>query len=93
MDMLYQKIPRERLFPLLAIGGKTGTLKSYFRNDVPYIYGKTGTLRNNHNLSGYIVTKKGRVLIFSFMSNNFAVPVKDVRANMESILKDIYSHY
>lgn len=92
-DKLYRKIPRERLFPLLAVGGKAGTIRNYYKNEPPYIYGKTGTLRNNHILSGYIITKKGQTLIFSFMSNNFAVPTKDVRTHMESILKDIYTHY
>jgi D-alanyl-D-alanine carboxypeptidase/D-alanyl-D-alanine-endopeptidase (penicillin-binding protein 4) len=88
-----QLIPRERLFKLLAIGGKSGTLKNYFKNDSPYIYGKTGTLRNNYSLSGYLITKKGRTLIFSFMNNNYVTPVNEVRLEMEKILKNIYNHY
>jgi D-alanyl-D-alanine carboxypeptidase/D-alanyl-D-alanine-endopeptidase (penicillin-binding protein 4) len=88
-----QLIPRERLFKLLTVGGESGTLKNYFKNDSPYIYGKTGTLRNNYSLSGYLITKKGRTLIFSFMNNNYVAPVNEVRTEMERILKNIYNHY
>jgi serine-type D-Ala-D-Ala carboxypeptidase/endopeptidase (penicillin-binding protein 4) len=92
-EKIYTSVERERLFPLLAIGGKTGTIKTIYRNDPPYIYGKTGTLRNNHALSGFLVTKKGETLLFSFMSNNFTVPASDVRAEMEKILKQLYTSY
>jgi D-alanyl-D-alanine carboxypeptidase/D-alanyl-D-alanine-endopeptidase (penicillin-binding protein 4) len=92
-EKIYEKVPRERLFPLLAIGGKTGTVKNYYKNEPPYIYGKTGTVSNVHSLSGYLVTKKGRTLIFCFMSNNYVVPTRELRVEMEKILKDIYLHY
>lgn len=92
-EKIYERVPRERLFPLLAIGGKTGTVKRWYKNEPPYLYGKTGTLSNNHCLSGYLVTKKGRTLIFSFMSNNHPAPASAVRQEMELILKDLYHHY
>ena len=65
----------------------------YYKNDPPYIYGKTGTLSNNHSLSGYLITKKGRTFIFSFMCNNYPGSVSTARVWMEKILKDIYLHY
>lgn len=91
---LYVLVPRERLFPLLAIGGKTGTIRKYYKGDeAPYVFGKTGSLSNNHNISGYLVTKSGKTLIFSFMNNNFVAPSSKVRINMEEILKMIYERY
>jgi D-alanyl-D-alanine carboxypeptidase/D-alanyl-D-alanine-endopeptidase (penicillin-binding protein 4) len=92
-EKIYYRVPRERLFPLLAIGGKTGTVKRSYKNEPPYLYGKTGTLSNNHCLSGYLITKKGRTLIFSFMSNNHPAPSSAVRQEMEVILKQLYLHY
>jgi D-alanyl-D-alanine carboxypeptidase/D-alanyl-D-alanine-endopeptidase (penicillin-binding protein 4) len=87
------KVPQERLFRLLATGGKSGTLKNWYKADSPYIFAKTGTLANNHNLSGFVVTRKGRVLIFSFMNNNFIAPVREVRESMQKILITIRDNY
>jgi serine-type D-Ala-D-Ala carboxypeptidase/endopeptidase (penicillin-binding protein 4) len=90
---IYQIVPKERLLPLLATGGKSGTIKNWYKAETPYIFGKTGSLSNNHCLSGFIVTKKGKTLIFSLMNNNFTSPVNDIRKNMEKILKLIYEKY
>ncbi|MEZ4973101.1 MAG: D-alanyl-D-alanine carboxypeptidase [Cyclobacteriaceae bacterium] len=90
---IYEKMPRERLFPLLATGGVTGTIKNAYKGDTPYIYGKTGTLSNNHCLSGYILTKKNRLLIFSYMNNNYTVPTRKIRSQMEAVLKEVHEKY
>ncbi len=87
------KVPQERLFKLLATGGKSGTLKNWYTAESPYIFAKTGTLANNHNLSGFIITRKGRVLIFSFMNNNFIASVKEVRGSMQKVLMTIRDNY
>jgi serine-type D-Ala-D-Ala carboxypeptidase/endopeptidase (penicillin-binding protein 4) len=92
-EKIFLLVPRERLFPLLATGGGNGTLKNWFKSDQQYIFGKTGSLSNNHSLSGFLVTRKGKVLIFSFMNNNFAAPINQVRKNMQEILYNIYQNY
>lgn len=90
---IYATRPREKLFPLLATGGKNGTVKNWFKADVPYIFGKTGTLSNNHSLSGYLVTKSGKTLIFAFMNNNYVATTSEIRRNMQEIIYNIYSKY
>jgi serine-type D-Ala-D-Ala carboxypeptidase/endopeptidase (penicillin-binding protein 4) len=90
---IYKKVPRERLFYMLATGGQPGTLKNWFKAQTPYLFGKTGTVSNNHCLSGYLVTKSGKTLIFAFMNANYARPVSEVRNNMQRILNLYYENY
>jgi len=92
-EKIYTLAPRERLFTLLAIGGQKGTIRNYYKEEKPYIFGKTGSLSNNHALSGYLVTKRGRLLIFSFMNTHFTTSTSEVRNNMQSILHNIYEAY
>jgi len=92
-DRMYRDIPRERLFSLLATGGLNGTISKWYKAKVPYIYGKTGTLRNNHTLSGYLITSRGKVLIFSFMNSNYPVESSDIKKEMERILIYVRDKY
>lgn len=92
-EKISETVPRDRLFPLLATGGVNGTIRNWYRAEKPYIFGKTGSLSNNHCLSGFLVTKKGKVLIFSFMNSNFTESGSAIRRNMQEILEKIYEHY
>ena len=92
-EKIYNEAGQERLFKLLAVGGKSGTLKNHYKNDEPYVYGKTGTLSNNHSLSGFLITKKGRVFIFAYMNNNTPVSSSEIKPAMERLLKEVYTKY
>ena len=99
MVMLLQKIYREvnnqeRLFSMLPAGGHSGTLlNAYPATDKPFVYGKTGTLSNIHNQSGYVLTKKGKVYIYSFLNNNFVQTTATVRKEMEKIVTQIHERF
>ena len=93
LHKIYQEVDEERLFKLLPAGGKSGTIKDYYQADPPYIFAKTGTLRNNHALSGYLITKRGKRLIFSFMHNHYPGSSIPVKREMEKILWQIHSKY
>ncbi|MEE1946466.1 D-alanyl-D-alanine carboxypeptidase [Pedobacter sp. KR3-3] len=95
LELIYTEVNnKEKLFGLLPAGGKTGTLKNaYPKTDNPFVFGKTGSLSNNHNQSGYVVTKKGRVLIFSFMNNNFVQPTSEVRNEMVRLMTYIHENF
>ncbi len=89
---IFKAYPTEKILPLLASGGGPGTLKNWYVANPPFIYGKTGTLRNNHIVSGVIFTKKGRMLLFSFMNNNYPTSATPVKRKMEEILRQIYEN-
>ena len=92
LGKIHEIIPEERLFKLLPAAGKSGTLRSLVTTDKPYIFAKSGSLSNNYCLSGFIVTKKGKVLIFSMMNNNFLKSTSEIRKEVGSILTEIYEH-
>ena len=86
-------IPKEKLFEFLPNGGESGTLKNYFKKDKPYIFAKRGTLSNNHNISGYLKTKSGKILIFSYMNNHYMGSSTDRKIEMEKVFKSLYENY
>lgn len=93
-EKIYDEVKNEeRLFGLLPQGGKTGTLRNYFKADQPFLFAKTGSLSNTHNLSGYLKTKSGKTLIFSFMNNSYTRPTTEIRKEMERILTSIHHKY
>ena len=84
----------EQLFAMLPAGGKTGTLKNaYPKTDTPFVFGKTGTVSNVHNQSGYILTRKGKVYSYSFMNNNFVLPTSAIRNEMARIVTFIHENF
>ena len=90
---LLEDCGRERLLQLVSAGGESGTIKDWYIADQPYIYGKTGTLRHNHNLSGILITKSGRLLLFSYMNNHYQSSSSVIKEEMETVLFKIYEKY
>jgi D-alanyl-D-alanine carboxypeptidase/D-alanyl-D-alanine-endopeptidase (penicillin-binding protein 4) len=84
---------QERLMQIIAVGGVAGTIENYYQAEPPYIYGKTGTLSNNHNLSGMLLTKSGKTLLFSFMNNNYPGSSSGIKKEMEQILMEVHEKY
>jgi D-alanyl-D-alanine carboxypeptidase/D-alanyl-D-alanine-endopeptidase (penicillin-binding protein 4) len=93
LQKIHAKVPQERLFKILPSGGKSGTLSNLFKGSEPFIFAKTGSLSNNYSLSGYLITKKGKTLVFSFMNNNFARPSSEVRKEVERILTGLHDKF
>ena len=59
---IYAKVPRQRLFGLLPVAGQSGTLRSLNTGDTPFIRAKSGSMTGVYNLSGYLLTKRGKTL-------------------------------
>jgi D-alanyl-D-alanine carboxypeptidase/D-alanyl-D-alanine-endopeptidase (penicillin-binding protein 4) len=83
------------LHSLLPAGGVSGTIRSAYKTDngAPFVWAKTGSLSNNHNQSGYLVTRKGKRLAFCFMNNNFIQPSREVRDEMVRIITYIHDTF
>ena len=95
LELIYKEVNnQERLFSMMPSGGKSGTLRNaYPKTDTPFVFAKTGTLGGVHNQSGYVVTKKGKLLLFSFMNNNYVQPTADVRKEMVRVMTYIHDNF
>ncbi len=82
---LWKSYDHQRILGLLAAGGVSGTLAHRYKSPEgkPYVFAKTGTLRGVHSLSGYLQTRRGRWLAFSFMHNNYLGSSARYRDEME----------
>ena len=80
----------------IGTGGESGTIRNYYKSDAgmpPYVYAKTGTLSMSNALSGYLFTKSGKILMFSFLLNNYTLPSNDLKKEMEKVLYTLHSRY
>jgi D-alanyl-D-alanine carboxypeptidase/D-alanyl-D-alanine-endopeptidase (penicillin-binding protein 4) len=94
LSKMYTDIPEKQLFDYFPAGGVGGTLEDWYGGDPdPYIYAKSGSLGNVYCLSGYLRTKSGKTLIFSFMNNHFKQPTSEVKQQMERIFEAIRDTY
>jgi len=90
LDKMKNEFGLPRLKGILPTGG-TGTLANYYKKDSGYIYAKTGSLSGVVALSGYLITKKDRLLLFSILVNNNNDPA--VRRKMEKLVEMIREKY
>jgi len=93
LQKIYNEFPQELISDIFPKGGLSGTLKNNFKGETIFVVAKTGSMSNVYNLSGYLITKEGEWLIFSFMNNNFEVPMALVKREMEKILRNIHEKY
>lgn len=88
LTKMKEEFGMERMKLILPTGGE-GTLSSYYKKETGFIYAKTGTLSNNCALSGYLITKKGKLLIFSILNNNYITGATPVRRAVEQFLQAV----
>ncbi len=92
LNKLQTEFGFERIRNIFATGGQ-GTIQNYYKNAGGYIYGKTGTLSGVVSFSGYMITRKGKFLIFSTLVNNHNGSSVNVRKSVEKFLLQIREKY
>ncbi|MFT6936180.1 MAG: D-alanyl-D-alanine carboxypeptidase/D-alanyl-D-alanine-endopeptidase (penicillin-binding protein 4), partial [Saprospiraceae bacterium] len=93
LENLYQDIDTTTLFDIFPTGGETGTIKKWYAGNPSYVFAKTGTLSNNHCLSGYVRTNSGKVLIFTFMNNHYVGSSSTYKKEMQRVLEWIRDNH
>ncbi|NYJ27271.1 D-alanyl-D-alanine carboxypeptidase/D-alanyl-D-alanine-endopeptidase [Allomuricauda sp. ARW1Y1] len=94
LQKMHNQLPEERLFAIFPMWGPDHTVEKWEDPTTePFLFAKSGSVGNNYNLSGYIKTKSGKLLIFSFMNNHFRVPSQVIREQMYTTLKHLYFNY
>ncbi|WP_461126612.1 D-alanyl-D-alanine carboxypeptidase [Spirosoma aerophilum] len=93
LGRIYAKVPQQRLFALLPAAGQSGTLKSLDMNGKPYVFAKSGSMTGVYNLSGYVLTKRNKLMYFSIMHNNFTQSVSEMRRRTAELLKEIHERF
>ena len=94
LQRMYQEISHKELFALFPSWDRGGTIEVWNKpEESRYLFAKSGAMGNTYNLSGYLKTKSGRMLIFSCMNNHFRIPSARVREEIELILMSLRDKY
>ncbi|WP_057935737.1 D-alanyl-D-alanine carboxypeptidase [Algoriphagus resistens] len=90
------EVPLEKIKAYFPAGGESGTIKNWYPADSgqpPYIYAKTGTLSMANALSGFLITKSGKILHFSCLMNNYPIPGNELKTELNKVLYFIHDTY
>ena len=82
----------ERIKGILPTGG-TGTISGYYLADSGSIFVKTGTLNGVVALSGFLYTKKNKLLIFSVLVNHHYSSSTSIRKGVEQFVQSLRNNY
>lgn len=92
LDKMRHEFGMKRMQIILPTGGR-GTLGNLYKQDSSFIFAKTGTMSGVVALSGYLYTKKNKLLIFSVLINNHTGSAITIRRKLEEFLTGIRNRY
>ncbi len=95
LKKIHAEVPGDKLFGYFAAGGVSGTLEDSYKGPggEPYVFAKSGTLSNNYCLSGFLLTGKGRLLVFSYMDNHYLGSSQPRKKEVQSLLERLRDAY
>ena len=92
LNKLKDEFGMKRLKVLLPTANE-GTLAGLYDKYENRIYAKTGTLSNNVAFSGYLITKKNKILLFSVLINNHMTSAVSLRKKIQMFVEGIIDKY
>ena len=92
LNKMQHEFPWQRITAIFPTGNH-GTLTNYYTTDSSFIYAKTGSLTGVIALSGYLITRKNKSLIFSLLVNNHQTTGRTVRHAIEKFIQYIRDTY
>ena len=92
LNKMHKEFDMKRIKEIFPTGGE-GTISSYYKNEANYIFAKTGTLSGVVALSGFLFTKKDKLLIFSVLVNNHQASATEVRRAVEKFIQNLRGNY
>jgi len=91
LDKMKNEFGMERIKEVFPSGNE-GTLTNYYQPLQGKLFAKTGTLSGVVALSGYLYTRKNKLLLFSVLVNNHQTSAANVRRAVEQFLNSVYDH-
>jgi D-alanyl-D-alanine carboxypeptidase/D-alanyl-D-alanine-endopeptidase (penicillin-binding protein 4) len=92
LNKMKEDFGMDRIKNILPTGG-TGTISHYYLQDSGYIFVKTGSLNGVIALSGFLYTKKNKLLTFSVLVNNHHSSPTEIRKGIEKFVQAIRYNY
>jgi D-alanyl-D-alanine carboxypeptidase/D-alanyl-D-alanine-endopeptidase (penicillin-binding protein 4) len=92
LNKMKNEFGMERVKTILPTGNE-GTLTNYYKSETGYMFAKTGTLSGVVALSGFLYTKKNKLLIFSVLVNNHQASATGVRRAVERFIQGVREKY
>ncbi len=91
---IWARVPPNRLFALLPAAGQSGTVRTVLpATNTPYVWAKSGSLSGVYTLSGYLQTRRKKLLFFSIMHNNFTQPIAEMRRRTGELLQRLHEQF
>lgn len=92
LNKMKNEFGMDRIKEIFATGNE-GTLNNYYVKENGFIYAKTGTLSGVVALSGFLYTRKNKLLIFSVLVNNHQASATQVRRAVEKFIRELREQY
>jgi D-alanyl-D-alanine carboxypeptidase/D-alanyl-D-alanine-endopeptidase (penicillin-binding protein 4) len=78
----------------MPVAGKSGSMKYMLKGTsaAGKVFAKSGGMERVRSYTGFVKTKKGKVVSFSMIANNFIGKSSQVRKKMEKLMLAIYEN-